>query len=203
MSGVVLTVEVAPFRRQDSRIGGRSVGGFEIRPVTGAEVEALAAGRCTCGCQDIPDEGLAPVARELPVGAPAWVAGLDLDFAANVDGRWAPSWAAFETQLRRQHAAEQELLRFAGVPPDQAPARVLFTVGVAVAKDWTLGQRDGAPFIRYSPMPVANETVRMVIAAGEEVVASSAEPSWFAEGALAWLRWITGQAPEVVYPPTG
>jgi hypothetical protein len=178
------------------------MGGIEIRPVTAAEVEALAAGRCTCGCQDIPDGELAPVVREFPVGAPAWVAGLPLDFAANIDGRWAPTWTQFETQLRRQHAAEKELLEYADIPPEQAPARVDFTVGVAVAKDWTLGQRDEAPFIRYSPMPVANETVRMVIGAGEEVIAASgAQTPWFAVGALAWLRWITGQAPEVVYPP--
>jgi hypothetical protein len=129
------------------------------------------------------------------------VAALPLDFAANMDGRWAPTWAAFETQLRRQTAAEKELVRYKDVPPEQVPPRVVFTCGVAVAKDWTLGQRTEAPFIRYSPMPVANETVRMVIAAGEEVIAGRAETSWFAVGALAWLRWITGQAPEVVYPP--
>lgn len=200
MSGVVLTVGLALYWCCDGWIGGTSVG-MEVRPVTAAEFEALAAGRCTCGCEDVPDDERPVAVREYPVGAPAWVAAVDLDFAANIDGQWAPTWAQFDTQVRCQRAAEQEVLAAAGVSPEQMPARVVFSAGVGMAMDWTLGQRDDAPFIRYSPMPVANETVRMVIAAGEKVIASDAETDWFALGALAWLRWITGQATEIVYPP--
>jgi hypothetical protein len=204
MSGVVLTVEVAPFRRQDGRIGGRSVGGIEIRPVTGAQVEALAAGRCACGC-----EGDGPVreartldGRLLPAGAPAHVAEMPQDFAANTDGPWPLPWSAFEREIGKLAAADRQRLGLGEVPLSRLSPLHGFVLGVRSAMEWTLGLAAKPPFWPGPPVLVSDAAIgRALYNAGNVAARGRADLFWYAEGAQAWLRWIAGLVPEIVYPP--
>jgi hypothetical protein len=175
------------------------VGGIEIRPMTAGDLEALEAGRCTCGCQDDP-QGLAPVLREYPLGSPPDVAELEWDYAANMDGRWAPTWDAFEEQIGRLLKADLELMAAGERPPEQLSARELFAIGAWQAMEWTLGQRPKPPMWQGPPMPVCYDIIGLVAEGAERAAQGSVLPA-YAAGVLAWLRWITGQAPEIVYPP--
>jgi hypothetical protein len=179
------------------------VGGIEIRPVTAAEVQELASGRCTCGCEvDGPPHGLTPDGRRLPVGAPSDAGEGVFDFAANIDGPWAPSWPAFMREMDRLATAERAV-RQAGDPGDaDMPARHVFTMGLVTAMRWTLAVTTKPPFWSGPPVLVSNAIVESVRSGAAHLAAGSrGEVRWYAEGVRDWLRWITGGIPQIVYPP--
>jgi hypothetical protein len=174
------------------------MGGFEIRPVSAAEFAELMSGRCTCGCSDGADAVLAGY----PVGAPLDVVGMEFDFAANVDGRWAPSWAAFDVELDRLDAARQAVIARGERPLSALSAGEQFVFGAWAASRWTFGQSEKPPLVSQPGAPVSNDVIALVIGAAERVIAGPGMAQGFATGVRDWLLWITGQAAAIVYPPT-
>jgi hypothetical protein len=141
-------------------------------------------------------------ADRLPVGAPASAgAGSGMDFAANVDGRWAPSWSAFEIELRRLTAL---MGRVEAAGANRAPEELTdleqFVQGVKMAAAWTLGTSSVPPLSGNVPAPVSNAAIARVVANAERVMVRQPVIRRYAEGVGAWLLWITGQAPEIAYP---
>jgi hypothetical protein len=180
------------------------VGGFEIRPVTAADVQALAEGRCTCGSEDEgPVEGFTPDGRRLPVGAPSNAGEGVFDFAANTDGPWPLPWSAFVRELDRLAAADKERQKRGDVPPSQVPVRDIFVMGAWSAMRWTLGASAKPPFWQGPPVLVSNAVIERVLgSAGHLATHGLGDLRWYAEGVRAWLRWITGGIPAIAYPPT-
>lgn len=181
------------------------MGGMEIRPVTATEVEELAAGRCSCGCED--DEPVGAVrtrdGRVLPAGAPAHVAEMPQDFAANTDGPWPLPWSAFERELSRLAAVNRERLGFGEVPLSRLPAVHGFVLGAWAAMEWTLGIKAKPPCWPGPPVLVSDAAIgRAVYHAVNVAEHGRADLHWFARGSQAWLEWIAGVTPEIVYPPT-
>lgn len=178
------------------------MGGIEMRPVTAGDLEALAVGRCTCGCEDDgPGEVLAPGGRPLPVGAPPHVAEMSYDFAANTDGRWKPPWPAFVREMDTLAAANRERFRPGRERPlSQLSPREKFVVGAWSAMTWTLGQTAKPPLWQGPPVLVSNASIGQALQIAEHMTAR-ADLHWYAEGVRAWLRWITAEIPQVVYPP--
>ena len=179
------------------------MGGFEIRSVMASEVQALASGRGDFGCEDDgPAEALTLDGRVLPVGSPPFVAEMAQDFAANTDGPWAPRWSAFQREMDKLSAVRWERIRAGERPPAQLSAREMFSMGAWAAMEWTLGVKAKPPFWQGPPALVSNVMIgRTLTSAGNVAAHGRAEMRPYAEGVRAWLRWITGQAPEVVYPP--
>jgi hypothetical protein len=124
------------------------MGGFEIRPVTAADLEELLSGRCACGCS-----APSPAAEALLAGYPADVVGMEFDFAANVDGRWAPSWAAFGVELDRLDEARQAVVGAGERPLSALSDGEQFVFGVWAASQWTLGQSQKPPCRSFSSVP--------------------------------------------------
>ncbi len=124
-----------------------------------------------------------------------------LDFAANMDGRWAPTWAAFETELDRLTGLIRELAA-AGVDraPEEFSAREQFVQGMQAAARWTLGQVTRPPLWQGPPVPVCNDVIDLVATEATRVTRVMPVIRWYAEGVLAWLRWITGRSVVIVYP---
>lgn len=180
------------------------MGGFEVRPVTAADVGALAVGRCACGCEEEgPVEGLTVDGRRLPVGAPSNAGEGVFDFAANTDGPWPLPWPEFVRELDRLAAADKERRGRGDVPPSQVSARDLFVMGAWSAMRWTLGTSAKPPFWQGPPVLVSNTVIGRVLGgAGHLAAHGLGDLPWYAEGVRAWLRWITGEIPQIVYPPT-
>lgn len=179
------------------------MGGFEIRPVTAADVQALAGGRCTCGSEDEgPVEGLTPDGRRLPVGAPSNAGEWVFDFAANTDGPWPLPWSAFVRELDKLAAADKQRHKRGDVPPSQVPVQDIFVMGAWSAMRWTLGASAKPPFWQGPPVLVSNAVIERVLgSAGHLATHGLGDLRWYAEGVRAWLRWITGGIPAIVYPP--
>jgi hypothetical protein len=180
------------------------MGGFEIRPVSAADLEELLSGRCECGCS-APTPAVEALLARYPVGAPAGVVGMEFDFAANADGRWAPSWAAFEVELDRLDAAQRAVLARGKRPLSALSDGEQFVFGVWAASQWTLGQADKPPLVSQ-PAPVSNDVIAVVVAAAERVIRAGSPArgpvaQGFAVGVRAWMLWIIGRAPAIVYPP--
>lgn len=179
------------------------MGGIEIRPVTAEEVEALAGGQCGCEDDGPPEAARTLDGRLLPAGAPAQAAEMPQDFAANTDGPWALPWSAFDREMRRLAAVDRERLRVGELPLSRLSALHGFALGVRSAMDWTLGMAAKPPFWPGPPVLVSNAAIaRALRNAGNVAARGRADLYWYAEGAQAWLRWITGQASEIVYPQT-
>lgn len=180
------------------------MGGIEIRPVTGTEVEELAAGRCTCGCEDgrTPEAARTMDGRLLPAGAPAHVAEMPQDFAANTDGPWPLPWSAFEREIGKLAAADRERLRVGEVPLSRLSPLHGFVLGVRSAMEWTLGLAAKPPFWPGPPVLVSDAAIgRALHNAGNVAARGRADLHWYAQGAQAWLLWIAGLESEIVYPP--
>jgi hypothetical protein len=126
---------------------------------------------------------------------------MEFDFAANVDGRWAPSWAAFDVELDRLDAARQAVIDVGERPVEALSAGEQFVFGVWAASQWTFGQSDKPPIGSAPGALVCNDVIALVIGAAGRVIAGPGMAQGFAAGVRAWLLWITGQAAAIVYPP--
>jgi hypothetical protein len=155
---------------------------MEFKPVTTQDVRELAA-------------------REYPLGAPPGVESLLLDYAANADGRWAPTWESLQAELATLMAVIEELLS-SGIALATGGGSDLehFVQGMESAASWTLGLKPAPPLSSRSPAPVCDAVIAENLAEAEQVIAGLPMNRWFAEGVRAWLLWITGECPGIGYP---
>lgn len=177
---------------------------MEFRPGTAQDMRGSAAGECSCGCSAArPATGprARSAAREYPLGAPPGVESLLLDYAANADGRWAPTWDSWQAELATLEVVIEELFSSGiALMSDEESNLEHFVQGIESAASWTLGLKPASPLSTRSPAPVCNAVIAENLAEAEKMIAGLQVDRWFAEGVRTWLLWITGRIPGIVYP---
>ncbi len=153
------------------------------------DVRPISTGGAAPGGRAVADD-------RLPLGTPPEAVRSGLDFAANRDGRWAPTWEAFQRELARMTDLLDDLVH-AGIDraPEHFTDREQFVQGVKMTAAWTLGTEAFPPLSGRTATAVSDAAVGQVLAQAERVIVVQPQIRWYAEGVRAWLRWITGEVP--------
>lgn len=166
---------------------------IEVRPVTQADVEAVAAGRWDV-VRTVGQDCCAPAGEEDPRGPrPAVVAELGRRGVLDDGVPWprelfelADEWERVCRVLGLTLAAAK-----AGRPAEDLQQRERRALGVDAAARWTLGLSPLAP-LNGEPAWVTGAAIRRELAIADAVIPARA-PGWeFATGVVGWLLWVTG-----------